>query len=973
MTTDSRSAGFNFLEEPELPAPRVSEAQAEQILAEHYGLRARATSLGSQQDKNFMVADPDGKTIGVLKIANPAFSATELEAQDVAADLIAEAEPSLRIAVPLPNLAGEKRTAVTGLIDGTAHVRLLRYLPGGTLLESGYLSPAVVAGLGEVAGRVSRALEGFRHAGLDRALQWDLRYGADVVAQLISHVEDPAHRAAIEAATRDAWSRIAPLSDELRRQAAHIDLTDANVVVSRSQDGSVQPDGVIDFGDLSDTWTVSELAITASCVLGHPGADPTSVLPAVRAFHEVRPLTSAEVDALWPLLVLRTAVLIVSGAQQASIDPDNDYVTEQSDGEWRMFELATSVPIDVMTALIRADLGLAGQPEPVAGSLVAVDPSSVATLDLSTASDAYDYAFDPDGALRPGAQDDAARAAVRNGAHLVVTQYGQPRLSRTLRLSHDGPDVVPTGIGVWAATATTLAAPWDGEVDGSVLHGSEYELTLTGVDVVSGSVRAGDTLAEVPAEVWVEIGVRPLGAPPAPSFTSAELAPGWLAVTRDPRPLLGLPAVDAHETGDLLSRRDASFAAVQEFYYRRPPQIERGRRHYLMSTAGRTYLDMVNNVTVLGHAHPRVADTAARQLRKLNTNSRFNYELVVEFSERLAATLPEPLNTVFLVNSGSEASDLAIRLATAATGRRDVVSVSEAYHGWTYGTDAVSTSTADNPNAIATRPDWVHTVESPNSFRGKYRGADAVRYAGDAVEQISRLTAEGRAPAGFICESVYGNAGGMALPDGYLQQVYAAVRATGGLAISDEVQVGYGRLGEWFWGFHQQGVVPDIVSIAKSTGNGYPLGAVITSRAVAEGFASQGYFFSSTGGSPLSCAIGLTVLDVLRDEGLQENAARVGAHLKSRLQALQDKHAIIGTVHGIGLYLGVEMVRDLATLEPAPRETSAICDRMLELGVIIQPTGDHMNILKTKPPLCIDIASADFYADTLDRVLTEGW
>ena len=138
-------------------------------------------------------------------------------------------------------------------------------------------------------------------------------------------------------------------------------------------------------------------------------------------------------------------------------------------------------------------------------------PSSVATLDLSTASDAYDYAFDPDGALRPGAQDDAARAAVRNGAHLVVTQYGQPRLSRTLRLSHDGPDVVPTGIGVWAATATTLAAPWDGEVDGSVLHGSEYELTLTGVDVVSGSVRAGDTLAEVPAEVWVEVGVRPVG------------------------------------------------------------------------------------------------------------------------------------------------------------------------------------------------------------------------------------------------------------------------------------------------------------------------------------------------------------------------------------------------------------------------------------------------------------------------------
>ncbi|MDT5363700.1 MAG: hypothetical protein QOC69_5462, partial [Mycobacterium sp.] len=483
----------------------------------------------------------------------------------------------------------------------------------------------------------------------------------------------------------------------------------------------------------------------------------------------------------------------------------------------------------------------------------------------------------------------------------------------------------------------------------------------------------GAALATAAAGRRFEVGIRPAGAPPAPTFTTAELAPGWLALARDPGPLLGLTAPEPGAARDLLARRDDTFAKVQEHYYRDPPQIERGWRHFLMSTSGRVYLDMVNNVAVLGHAHPRVADTAARQLRRLNTNSRFNYEAVVEFSERLTATLPDPLDTVFLVNSGSEASDLALRLATAVTGRRDVVAVREAYHGWTYGTDAVSTSTADNPNAIATRPDWVHTVESPNSFRGKYRGADAAKYAGDAVRQIERLVAAGRAPAGFICESVYGNAGGMALPDGYLPQVYAAVRAAGGLAIADEVQVGYGRLGEWFWGFHQQNVVPDVVSVAKSTGNGYPLGAVITSRAVADAFGSQGYFFSSTGGSPLSCAIGLTVLDVLRDEDLQGNASRVGGHLKARLLALRDKHPIIGTVHGMGLYLGVEMIRDQETLAPATAETVAICDRMLELGVVIQPTGDHLNILKTKPPLCIDVDGADFYVDALDRVLTEGW
>ena len=976
MTVNRRTVGFNFLEEPELPAPQVSETQAEQILGAHYGLRAHAKSLGSQQDKNFTVNADDGAIVGVLKIANPAFNGAELEAQDIAATLIADAEPGLRIAVPLPTVAGEKCATVTGLVDGTAYVRLLRYLPGGTLLESGYLSPTVVAGLGEVAGRVSRALADFTHPGLDRILQWDLRYGVDVVTELISHVEDPAHRAVIETVAHQAWSRIAPLAEDLPRQAVHLDLTDANVVVSRGA-GGVRADGVIDFGDLTDSWAVAELAITASCVLRHPGSDPTSVLPVIRAFNDIRPLTPAEAEALWPLLVLRTAVLIVSGAQQAALDPDNDYLTEQADGEWRMLEQATSVPMDVMTAVIKADLGLtsASAAIEVTTPLLGSAAPSVVTLDLSSTSDVYD-----DGRwLTPDVEDEAARTAVQDGAGLVVTAYGQPMLNRAPKLTQDSPAVVPTGIDMWPAADTRLVAPWDGEVvnasvDGLTFRGGGYELTLSGVRAVaSGGLRTGEPLAEAPAQKWAQLGVRPVGAPVAPVFTTAELAPGWLALTRDPRPLLGLAATEVQTANDLLSRRDASFAQVQEHYYRTPPQIERGWRNYLLSTRGRCYLDMVNNVTVLGHAHPRVADTAARQLRKLNTNSRFNYEVVVEFSERLAATLPDPLDTVFLVNSGSEASDLAIRLATAATGRRDVVAVREAYHGWTLGTDAVSTSIADNPNALATRPDWVHTVESPNSFRGKYRGPEATRYTGDAVRQIEELIAGGRAPAAFICESVYGNAGGMALPDGYLQQVYAAVRAGGGLAISDEVQVGYGRLGEWFWGFQQQDAVPDIVSIAKSTGNGYPLGAVITSRAVADRFSSEGYFFSSTGGSPLSCAIGITVLDVLRDESLQQNASRVGAHLKAGLQALQERHPIIGTVHGIGLYLGVEMIRDAAILEPATEETAAICDRMLELGVIIQPTGDHLNILKTKPPLCIDTEGADFYVDTLDRVLTEGF
>ncbi len=404
----------------------------------------------------------------------------------------------------MPNAAGEKCTTTTGLIDRTAYVRLLRFLPGGTLLESAYLSPSAVAGLGEVAGRVSRALAAFSHPGLDRVLQWDLRYGADVVRQLISHVEDRSLRDRLEAAASDAWSRIEPLADALPRQAVHLDLTDANVVVSRSNSGAAHPDGVIDFGDLTDSWAVSELAITVSSVLGHAGADPTSVLPAVRAFHAIRPLSDAEVDVLWPLLVLRTAVLIVSGAQQVVLDPDNDYLTDQSGGEERMFDdgdLRADGRDD------RGDPGGSGhrrRTRAVSRSparSVMVESASVVTLDLSTTSDAYDFGR----WLEPGVEDELARAAVRDGAALVVTQYGQPRLNRAPKLSQDSPAVVPTGISMWSASEARLSAPWDGEVvDGvqpmaSTFRGGGYELTLTGVRAAAaGSLRAGEPLAMRP-------------------------------------------------------------------------------------------------------------------------------------------------------------------------------------------------------------------------------------------------------------------------------------------------------------------------------------------------------------------------------------------------------------------------------------------------------------------------------------------
>ncbi|WP_225801727.1 aminotransferase [Streptomyces sp. NK15101] len=972
---------IDFFTEDALPAPRVTPADAERIAAPYLGTGVHAEALGSQQDANFLLRDGDGAVPAVLKIANPAFGAAEIEAQDAAADLVSSAHPELRVATVLRRPDGSPCRTTVDTESGPAVARLLRHLPGGTLSGSRHLSPGTVAAMGTIAGKVSTALRDFRHPGLDRVLQWDPRYADRVVARLAGHIGEPDRRAAVHAATAEAWARVRQVADALPSQAVHLDLTDDNLI--RRPGGPVPvPDGVIDFGDVTTSWAVGELAVSLSSMLHHDGVEPHHVLPAVRAFHAVRPLSREEAEALWPLVVLRAAGLVVSGRHQAVVDEDNAYAKAALDREWRVFEQATSLPLPVMTHLVEDATGLAGAPgradSPPYLLFRDLAADDIALLDLSADADSMD-----DGAWTDsGTEARLAATALADGAAAVATRYSRARLTRAPALSAVSAATVSTGVDVWLGRATVAQAPGEGEVlvadrgRVEIAHGSRV-LTLSlpssarPLLAAGASVRAGEDIAHLPSGAAVHVALRAAAGPAVPPLVRPEYAAGWLPLTADPAPLLGLATGGPAQGTDLLDRRGAVFATVQEHYYADPPRIERGWRHHLLSTDGRSYLDIVNNVTPLGHAHPRVERAVSRQLRRLNTNSRFHYASVVEFTERLAALLPEPLDTVFLVNSGSEAVDLGLRLAMGASGRHDVVALREAYHGWTYASDAVSTSLQDNPNALATRPDWVHTVDSPNSYRGRHRGADAVRYGPEAVAVIDGLAAAGRPAGAFIGETFYGNAGGVALPDGYLAQVYAAVRRHGGLAVADEVQVGYGRLGHWFWGFEQQQVVPDIVCVAKAMGNGHPLGAVITSRAVADRYREQGYFFSSTGGSPVSSVVGLTVLDALRDEDLQGNAVRVGGRLKRRLEALAGRHGIVGAVHGSGLYLGLELVRDRITLEPATEETAELCDRMLDLGVIVQPTGDHLNILKIKPPLCLDTTAADFFADMLDLALTQ--
>lgn len=956
--------------------PDISPDTAARLAREMWGVEAKARPLGSHQDRNFLLERPGAPSL-LLKIANPSVTAAELEAQSAAARLIAErarcrAPQALPARDQAPGATPTTARAVT--VDGVEmQARVLEFLDGETL--SGYLAPRVVERMGDLAARIALALDGFDAPGAARTHQWDLRSAPGVLAELLPFVRDRALADRLRSAAASAWRVVEGVADRLPVQVIHGDLTDDNLVTSDPL--TRIPDGVIDLGDLNRTWTVGELAVTVSSLLHHDGVGLVEAVRAVTAYHRVRPLAPAEIEALWPLVVVRAATLVASAHHVLATDPGNEYAAGNLHHELAIFAAATTLPLEVATAMVSAATGATPSPlrlpaaEPI---LPGLGPDDIAVCDLSPTGPALH-----EGAWLEASAEDEAMSGCLGPARAVVARFDESRLTRSRPYDADEPRNVSLGIELRFADPQPVAAPWEGTVEptaeGLILRGGEVDLVLDGMRAaLPGGTRLapGDLLGEGADRLWVQ--VRRSGVD-APRFAARGLAGAWQHVVADPGALVPGHPQPAHrpDAAGLLARRDAVFADVQEHYFDDPPVMVRGWREHLVDADGRVYLDTLNNVTSVGHAHPRVVEAVTGQWRLLNTNSRFHYPSVVTFSERLAALLPPPLDTVFLVNSGSEAVDLALRLGRAWSGRADVLALQEAYHGWTFLSDAVSTSVADNPDALSTRPEWVHTLPSPNPLRGEHRGEDAGRYAEEAVAEIDRLAAAGAPVGTFIAETLFGNGGGVALPDGYLAAVYDAIRAHGGIAVADEVQVGYGRLGEWFWGFEQQGVVPDVVAVAKAMGNGHPLGAVITTRQIAERYRTGGYFFSSAGGSPVSSAVGLAVLDIIRDERLQENAREVGGYLKSRLEALGQRHPMLGAVHGSGFYLGPELVRDRATWAPATAETAAVCARLRALGVIAQPTGDHQNILKIKPPMCFTKESADALVEALDRVLGTGW
>ena len=710
--------------------------------------------------------------------------------------------------------------------------------------------------------------------------------------------------------------------------------------------------------------------------------------------------------------------------------PDDPYVTVSEAGAWDALEALLKIPPALAHAAFRHACGLpaveratevlawieaqADVVAPVLDVDLRTEPSLVFDLSVGSPFLGADPAATATARLKETLFGEMRRAGVKVG----VGRYDEARLLYVSPLFGEGETplderrTVHLGVDLFVESGTRVYAPLPGEVhilvkndapqdygpmvvlkhrtDGGIpfftLYGHLSEDTLT-------RLRIGQKVAEFDE-------IARVGAPPQngdwaphlhfqvildllgldrdfPGVCRASEGSMWKDVSPDPNPILGIPRERFGETSDTpeatLEKRRRLMGGSVRLSYERPLNFVRGFGACLYDQTGRAFLDMYNNVPLVGHSHPRVVRAAQDQLGLLNTNTRYLHDTVVRYAERLTALMPEPLHVCFFVNSGSEANDLALRMARTRAGRDDVIVLENAYHGHTASLIEISPYKFLGPGG-AGQSHRVHVAPMPDDYRGPFRRDDpeaGVKYGRAVGHLVGRLRKAGRRPAAFIAETLPSVGGQIVPPPGFLAEAYGHVREAGGLCIADEVQVGFGRLGTHHWGFEMQGVVPDIVVLGKPIGNGFPLGAVVTTEEIARSFDNGMEFFSTFGGNPVACAAGLAVLDVVRDEGLQERALEVGTNLIAVLQMMMEEHRIIGDVRGSGLFLGVELVRDRVSREPAPAQAKYVVNRLRELGVLTGTDGPHENVIKLRPPLVLSHEDGDLFLSAFDQVLRE--
>ena len=1004
-------------------AMQVALENLQQLLHKQYGLRGNLQELTAERDLNYRLHTEDGRTF-VVKIAHAEEQESLLEMQHALLRHVGSQMGELKLPVLMPTLEGADICRIADDRGCDRMMRVLYWLAGELWVEVYPHGAELLTSLGEACGEICQRLSDFDHPAAHRSFKWNLTEALWIKGEL-HHIVNAEELALIEYFVELYTTVVLPRRDELRRGVIYNDANDYNIIVGGGNGNDRRVVGLIDFGDAVYSEQINELAIAAAYACMGKEDFLAAACSLVRGFHGRYALSEVELLVLFPLIAIRLCVSVVNAAVNREVARDNPYLLVSEESAWAMLRRLRAIPPALAHYSFRVAAGLESCPARIkfdrwckhtepAALLPELGPATLLDLSVGSTTLGGNDVFE-DIALFSRKIDELLANA---GSQLGVGGYGEIRPFYTSDaysvVANDGHRwrSVHLGLDLWAAAGTPVHAPWEGRVHSfqDNAHDNDYGPTIIlEHDMGDGQhfytlyghlsredlsalrqgqwIRRGDCIAHIgpppengnwPPHLHFQIILDLLGKTgDFPGVAFPEEAAIWLGICPDPSDWLSRHYPTPTRVSptalfaSLLERRRRNLGPNLSLSYRHPLSIVRGFGTYLYDQTARRYLDTVNNVAHLGHQHPRVVRAISEQQAVLNTNTRYLHANIIEFAEELLLTFPQPLSVCYFVNSGSEANELAIRMARAYSGQRDMLVIESGYHGNTLGCVEISSYKFDGKGGGGC-PQHTHVLPVPDTYQGPWKGMEAAaKYAAYAGEIIELLRASGRRPAGFIAESMLSCAGQIPLPVGYLAAVYEAVRAAGGLCIADEVQVGMGRMGKSFWGFGTQEVIPDIVTLGKPVGNGHPLGIVVTTRSVAEAFDNGMEYFNTFGGNPVSCAAGRAVLRTVQEEGLQEHALQLGAYLKKGLKELQQRHSILGDIRGEGLFLGVEMVRAATNLSPAATEADYLINRMRDKGVLMSTDGPRHNVLKIKPPMSLTFGQADFLLEQLAEVLKE--
>ena len=1006
--------------------PYFSLEAAKAILATSFDQSGALNPLPSERDQNFLVENASGDSF-VLRISNADTPPESIELQTAFARRLATTLGEDRFPLPRHPASPDLEWVSTEASGRRHRLRLTRYIPGVVWADYQPITEAHERQLGRLLGEITLALAGFDHPGAHRPLQWDLLACDRTISEGLAYLpeSDLRHRISgrLEAYQKDGQRR----HRELRRSVIHGDANDHNLILTAPADWRRPEMTLIDFGDVVFSATINELAVALAYALFDVPDPIARACRIVSAYHSIFPLTEEELDLLPELIALRACTSVVQAARNQAEAGADPYLNVSAGPATRLIASLDGLPPHRLRGSLRRACGFSVHPQqaeildelntapnrqPIVEGMEA--PKQLAPIDLSVGSPLAIMTTTRE------AIDQAARGIAahlrESGASIGIGRWGEPRLCYHANqfLSEEGQNrTVHLGVDLFLEPGLPVNAPLPGRIHSLKDNAQpqdygptvilEHRLPRSGQTIftlyghlsreslsrlqVGETIQAGERIGVVgspmenggwPPHLHLQLILEPPGdSGNFPGVANPTHQGYWLDLCPNPAAILGIPdsltRFPSPSSPRLEARRAQSIGPSLSLSYERPLHLVQGRAQFLYDPSGRAYLDGVNNVCHVGHSHPHVVRQIASQARQLNTNTRYLHDKLMDYAEALLARVPAPLEVCFFVCSGSEANDLALRIARTATRSQQTIVLEGGYHGNLTSTIEVSHYKFAGPGGFQP-PTHVHVADCPDPFRGRHRSPHAQLprdYLNSIDGLIDSIQSHGLQVGPFLAESVLSCAGQIVLPEGYLQGCYQAVRQAGGVCIADEVQVGFGRVGSHFWGFETQGVVPDILTLGKPIGNGHPIGAVITTRELARAFHNGMEYFNTYGGNPVSCAAGLAVLEVIESENLQAHAHRVGNQLKAQLTHLQERFPVIGDVRGLGLFLGLEFIEDHETRTPRADIASYVVERMKDARILLSTDGPEHNVIKIKPPLPFDSRDAGRLVSNLERILGE--